>query len=51
MSNENEPWCDIGAGLLTDGLDDLARDVGTAGFAAIWRGIAQQPSDLVNADA
>jgi len=33
--------------LLDDGLGDLAREVATAGFAALWAGRAARPEELV----
>jgi hypothetical protein len=33
--------------LLDDGLSDLAREVATAGFAALWVGRAVRPEELV----
>ena len=33
--------------LLDDGLSDLAVDIASAGFAALWDGRAVQPEDLV----
>ena len=35
------------SGLLDDGLSDLALEIATAGFTALWNGRAVRPDDLV----
>lgn len=45
-----DPCCEPAASMLSDGLNDAARELAVRGFEAVWAGRARDPVELLGRD-